>query len=142
MEIQYQFFIEDSLLVQKYIGDFSIEDHMTYINNILKNPKCKCVKKVLSDFRKVKPDLTLEIIEKLTKFRIETIRKKYLNVFLVDNPKSTVIAHLYQQELLNYNYCRTTYEYCSTIDFAINLLKVSVTTNKMEYILNNLKYKN
>ena len=142
MEIQYQFFKEDNLLVQKYIGDFSIEDHMTYINNLLKNPKCKCIKKVFSDFRKIKPDLTLEIIEKLTKFRIETIRKKYLNVFLVDNPESTVIAHLYQQKLLNYNYCRTTYEYCSTIDYAINLLKLSETKIKMGDILNNLKYKN
>ena len=138
MEVQYQFFQEKNLLVQKYIGDFTEEQYTTHVNKVLENPEWKYVKKVLTDFRQVNLDLDLTNLDELIKLRNETVRKKLLVVFLVDEPNSTAIVHLYKDKLSK----KYDYKYCSTMNLALGLLKLNETENEMEDILKNLKNKN
>ena len=136
MEIQYQIIKEKHLLVQKYVGDFSIEHYATYINILIKEPEWKYVKKILTDLREANLDLALVDLDKLIKIRDKIIRKKYLNVFLVDQPVSTAITHIYQDSLVKKEY---DYKYCSTIKYALGLLELNENINEMERILKNLQ---
>jgi len=56
MEIRYQIFEKEMLLVQKFIGDFSIEFYMRYNRYIMENPESKAINKVLIDFREIRFD--------------------------------------------------------------------------------------
>ena len=135
MEIQYNIFQDKNLLVQKYIGNFIEEQFTTHVNKVIKNPEWKYVKKVLTDFRQVNIDLkNLEKrLEKLTKLRNKTIRKKLLVVFLVNKPNSTAAVCLYRERLSG----KYDYNYCSTMNHALFLLKLNETENEMEDILKN-----
>ena len=64
------------------------------------------------------------------------IKKKYLNVFLVDNLSSTVTALLYQENLTNKEY---DYKYCSTIEYAIDILQLNESEKELAFALDNLE---
>ena len=134
MEIKYEFFENESLFIQKYIGNFSIEHYMKFMNFMIKTKEWKSVKKVFSDFRNINLSLALENLDKLTIYRDETIKTEYFNVFLVDNPDNTVAANLYQENLNKYDY-----NYCSTIGYAINVLGLNKSEIELERIIKDLK---
>ena len=134
MEIKYEFFENENLLIQKYIGDFSIEHYKEFVVFLLKTKEWKSVKKIFSDFRNINLSLALENLDKLTKYRDETVKTKYFNVFLVDNPDNTVTANLYQEKLNKYDY-----SYCSTISYTINLLGLNKSEVELECIIKDLK---
>jgi aspartyl/asparaginyl-tRNA synthetase len=135
MKIKYEFINEENLLIQKYIGEFSFNDYMDYINIILEKDDWNNVEKILSDFRSIDLDNAINELDKLVNLRKETIKKNYKNVFLTNNPNTTVFAHLYQNSLDRYNY-----NYCSTIDYAIKILDLKISDKKLENIIDNLKY--
>ena len=51
MEIKYQFFDKDNLLIQKFFGLFSLEDYLSYNVHIVRDISSKSINKVLNDFR-------------------------------------------------------------------------------------------
>ncbi|RLD56030.1 MAG: hypothetical protein DRJ05_11965 [Bacteroidetes bacterium] len=136
MEIQYQVISEKKLLIQRYIGVYSLEHYCTYMNDLIKKDEWKCVQKVLTDLREVNLEHAFENLTKLIDFRDKVVIKKYRNVFLVDNPFSTATVHLYQNELNNKEY---DYKYCSTIEKAIQLLKLNESEKEFEFKLRNLE---
>ena len=135
MEIQYKIFKEDKLLVQKYNGDFSIEKYQDYIRTLTNNQSWKDIELVLTDLRNVNLSPVYNNIENLITIRSNTIKKKYLNVFLVDTPRETAILHLYQEGLIKKNY---NYAYCSTIEKAIELLNSNTSEKELEEMISNL----
>jgi hypothetical protein len=54
MEIKYQLFENEGLLIQKYSGIFSIEKYVMYTRFITQHFASKSVKKILNDFRDLK----------------------------------------------------------------------------------------
>ncbi len=136
MKIQYQLISEKEMLVQKYIGNFSFEHYSAYMDQLMKKADWKCVKKVLTDLREANLKLAYENLDKLTEFRDKVVKKKYINVFLVDKPSSTVTVHLYQDSLINKEY---NYKYCSTIESALSLLQLSESKKELEFMLNNME---
>jgi hypothetical protein len=146
MEIKYQLFEEEYLLVQKFTGIFSIEYYQKFARNIFKKFESKTIKKVLIDFRdlilsELDDDLQDDFDDKIN--RITEIRKNINKnelknrdvtlVIWVDKPLPTVIAHLFISNFseMNYNYCSTTAE-------AIKILKTSLDFD-LANIANNLE---
>jgi len=129
MEIRYQFIEKDNLLIQKYIGDFSVEHYVSFMKMIVTNKQWKTIDKVLTDLVDTDLQIAYKRLDSLIKFRIDKISRGYYNVFLVTNPQATAITHLYQKRLKDKKFA---YDYCSTIKHAIELLKLDSTLLEME----------
>jgi hypothetical protein len=116
MVIKYQVFEKEKLLIQKFIGVFSIELYMRYAPTIMKNPAMRSINKVLNDFR----DIDFSVVpldfgqglDKMTEIR-KAIQEKEIKrddvtvVFWVDKPIPTVIAQVFNVSFSNYDYCST-----------------------------------
>jgi len=136
MEIRYQFIEKDNLHIQKYIGDFSIEHYLSFMKMIVTNKQWKNIDKVLTDLVDTDLQKAYESLDSLIKFRINNISQKYYNVFLVANPQTTAITHLYQKRLKNN---KLAYDYCSTIEHAIDLLELDYSIIEMNMKINSLE---
>ena len=108
MEIRYQYFEEEKLLIQKFIGLFSLESYKNNSSRIHQNLKMKEIKKVLIDFRdlkinKNKDDFLDDFddrIEEIVDYRKEINKNELANkaillVMWVDKPFPTTIVHLF-----------------------------------------------
>lgn len=118
MEIKYQFFEEEKIFIQKFIGTFSIEAYGIFSRQLFIQPDLPEVSHVLIDFR----DLNFNVIPStfetdldiLTRLR-KNLNKEFINksnvrvVFWVSTPIPTVIAHNFKVrfENMDYNYCST-----------------------------------
>ena len=138
MQIQYQIFKEKNLKIHKFSGLFSIEFYNAYMIEIINNTEWKYVKRVITDLRECTFNMNLEDIEKLVKFRDTVVKSTYRNIFIVNNPSSTAVVHLYQQDLMKKKY---DYEYCSTVNHAIELLELEEFNEEIVFAINNLKNK-
>jgi hypothetical protein len=147
MEIKYQFFEEEHLLIQKFTGLFSLEGYIKYNSQISKDNPSKTINKVLIDFRDlvfnqnndVIPDDFNEKLERISEIRKNINQKQHQNkeitlVIWVDKPLPTVIAHLFVN-----NFSKMNYNYCSTSSKAIEILKIPWQFNYLENIVNRLK---
>jgi hypothetical protein len=146
MEMRYQFFENEYLLIQKFTGLFSFEFYKKIIGQMHLAHGNKNVKKVLIDFRELKfgesgnylPDDFDEKLEKIIRFRKEInkneLRNKEVNLVIwVDKPLPTVIAHLFLD-----SFSKMRYNYCSTEDKVIEILDLRPEFNLLNNI-NNLE---
>ena len=141
MEIKYQVFEKEKLLVQKFIGLFSIELYMQYAPAILRNPAMRSINKVLIDFRDIDfsnvPSDFDEGLSRMTEMR-KNIQEKEIKrndvtiVFWVDKPIPTVIAQVFQENFSNY-------KYCSTENSVLENFKITDTLFDLEKIVENLE---
>lgn len=145
MEIKYQFFENESLLVQKFSGLFSVEEYVTYTRSTIERLMSKPIKKVLIDFRDLHfgdssdkmPNDFYGNFEKVAAFRKkinqnELQNKDVMVVFWVDNPLPALTAHLFTSNFPNKNYT-----YCFTKDNVMKTLQLSGQIN-LENITRNL----
>ncbi len=143
MEIKYQIFEDDNLLIQKFIGVFLIERYMKYLGYLMKALHTNMINEVLIDFRDVTFDATPEDFEDTVDKIMQ--HRKYLNeniikrenvtiIFWVDNPLSTAIANLFQN-----NFSTMDYRYCSTLDSVNNILKLPEHFKNLEDVINTLE---
>jgi hypothetical protein len=147
MDIKYQLFLKDHLLIQKFFGIFSLGDYLRYNRYIIKNISSNPIKKVLIDFRDLTfwnnseeiPDDFEEELNKIIEARrkinqSEPKNKDVILVIWVKNPLPTVIADLFIKNFSNMNY-----NYCSTDSKAIEILKIPDYTDNLEHITENLE---
>lgn len=134
MEIRYRIIKEHHLVVHKYTGKFSIDDYKYCVKKIMDLPEWAYVRKVLNDLRGMDLKQSIVHMNELIKIRQEIIIKDLNTVLLVDNPEATASAHLYMEKLMN----KYRIGYCSTIEYAIELLNIKLSQDEMEDILNNL----
>jgi len=147
MEISYQLFEKENLLIQKYSGAFSMEEYMHYNRLIMSVYPYTAVAKVLNDFRdleisdpKVKfHDEFNTVLERITTFRKNINSKELKNkevalVFWVDKPLPTVIAHLFVKGFSDQNY-----NYCATVKNIITILELPEQFNNLDTIVANLE---
>jgi hypothetical protein len=134
MEIKYRIIKEHHLAVHKYIGKFSVEDYIYCVKKATSLPEWGYVQKVLNDLRNVDMKHAIPYMNKLFQVRKETIIKDLNTVLLVDNPEGTASAHLYMEKTMS----KYRIGYCSTIEYAIELLNVRLSPNEIKDILNNL----
>jgi hypothetical protein len=133
MLINYRILKDRNLLVHQFIGDFSIKDYVSYVYEVKKHPDAKDVKKILTDVREASPNNVLDKLDWLIKFRNKVVKKSYENVFIVDDPDSTVATHLYQNGKTNRKF---PYQYCSTLEQALKILELKDSKDEIVSILN------
>ena len=146
MEIKYQLFEKENLVVQKFTGIFSIEKYIRYNRYIMENLAIKPIKKVLIDFRDILfseltdelPDDYADKLELITEIRKNINKNELKNkdvtlVIWVDKPLPTVVAHLFIDNFQNQNY-----SYCSTEENIRDILKIPEHLNDLKNIVNNL----
>ncbi len=145
MEIRYQFFEEEKLLIQKFSGFFSFEFYKENSEEMYQKHKTKEVKKVLIDFRDIKitndedesPEDFDRNLEEVLKYRKKVSENQpgandVKVVFWVDAPLPTVVAYLFVNNMSNKNL-----SYCSTEDKIIETLELD-TTFMLEQKVENL----
>lgn len=147
MEIKYQLFVQDNLLIQKYIGLFCLEEFLSYNGYISKKLSSSSVKKVLLDFRDLRfianndkvPNDFRKNLNKVIENRRNINQNEHKNkevklVIWVEKPMPTVIAHLFVK-----NFSGSHYIYCSTASKAIEVLKIPFYQESLESIVENLE---
>ncbi len=144
MQIKYQIFEKENLLVQKFTGNYSVETYIWYNNYIMGNPAMKSINQVLIDFRDVVfddniPDDFEDKMDLITEIRKnarnnEMKREDVKVVFWVDKPIHAVIAHIFKD-----SFSHLDYEYCFTIKSVLNTIKVPEHLNDLESIVKNLE---
>ncbi|MBN1185280.1 MAG: hypothetical protein JXB49_23550 [Bacteroidales bacterium] len=143
MEIRYQIFKKDKLLIQNFIGTFSIEKYGQFIAHIMKNAKSTDIDKVLIDFRDMEfedeGDNLFIYLDKMTDMRknieAEKIKRKdIIHVFWVDKPLPTVIAHLFAS-----NFPDSYYKYATTAEKVISTLNLPEYFSNLDVIMKNLE---
>ncbi len=143
MDFYYRFFENDTLLIQKFVGEWSTPDYEKYINFSAKLENVKHLKKILTDLTDVTlkhmkyNELILEI-GNLIKIRDKITNTEYLNVFRVSAPNLTVVTQLYQSIQVKKG---LNYEFCSTFEQAIKLLDITYTESQLENLINSLDNK-
>ncbi len=135
MEIHYQEFEEEKLLVIKYVGNFSIQKYIDIISNY--NYELK-FEKILTDLRETNIEDVLSGLKKMKEVNRDIEDKTFFHVYLVDTPKNTAIVDIYINSKTSKN---KEYRYCSTLNYALNLLELDMSENEIAYILSNLKNK-
>jgi len=141
MEIKYQVFENENLLIQKFIGVFSIELYMRYTPTIMRNPAMRSINKVLIDFRDIDfsnvPVDFGEGLDRMTEMR-KNIQEKEIKrndvsvVFWVDKPIPTVIAQIFNSNFSNYHHC-------STANNVLENLKIEDPNFNLEILVENLE---
>jgi len=142
MEIHYQFFEDNNLLIHKFIGEFSIIDYEYYMTESTKQFEVNKVEKILTDLRNLEdspiPDNIENLINELIRIREKVKLKSVKNIFIVEKPVAAAISSLYQNSQLSKG---MDYSLCSTLDYAIKYLGLNYTVAELEEIIRNLKYK-
>ena len=143
VEIKYQIFEEENLLIQKFVGVFQVERYMQFVGYLMRLIHSNMINYVLIDFRDITfdiiPDDFEPIVDKLIQHRRNllenTIKRDDVTiVFWVANPLSTAIAHLFKENFSNMNY-----HYCSTLDSVTNILKLPDRFKNIDGIMGKLE---
>ncbi len=139
MNISFQIFEEQNLLIQRFAGEWSTKKYELYVDYSIKDAKLQQVSKILTDMRDLVLPTNLTAIDEIAQIRIKVPIKRYLNIHLVTHPTLTALTHIYHQESLPNEGIE--YKYCSTLDFAIKLLKLDLPEGEIENRLRNLSNK-
>lgn len=147
MEIRYQFFNDDHLLIQKFIGVFSVEDYLRHNGLITGRLMTSLVDRVLLDFRELQfsennasmPDDFKEKMDEMVNIRRDINTRTHHNksvdlVILVNSPLPTLIAHLFVS-----NFEGMKYHYCSSLSKAIEMLRIPEYSDRIESVIENLE---
>lgn len=143
MEIKYQFFENEKLLIQKFKGSFSVSGYMQYISFFMKDRNLYKINKIINDFRDMDieelSDRFFTIMEKMTEIRRNILKKVVKRkspqvVFWVSNPNATVMAHLFIKNLKN----SSNYQYFSSIDKIMAHLKLSSEFDNLDKVIDGL----
>lgn len=142
MEIKYQLFEAENLLVQKYSGQFSMEEFVAYARFSGMNFASKPIKKVLLDFR----DLHMgnyedfnETLDKVVKVRERVNENEFKNrevtfVIWVEKPMPTAVAHLFTA-----NFSDKNYHYALTAESVVDILKLPKHLANIDKIVENIE---
>ncbi len=138
MIIKYQIFPLDRLLIIKASGDFDIEYYTQFAKLLVLETDWQHVEKVITDIRGLDVDykkipVNISIVSQI---RRGILKNDYLNVFVVNTPMATAIAHIYQDILKQDDF---KYEYHSTIKETIKTLDLSLKEEFLDQCLSNLQ---
>ncbi|MGD2035320.1 MAG: hypothetical protein PVF73_09715 [Bacteroidales bacterium] len=143
MEIKYQIFEKEKILVQKYTGSFSLELYMRYSAFIMSQPASGFINNVIIDFRDFSfndiPGDFSETLQRIVEVRKNINRKEkrmenVTVVFWVNKPMPTVIVHMFKSSFSDMDY-----HYCSTAEHVRELTNAPDRFNDLDDIINNLE---
>lgn len=147
MEIRYQIFEDENLLIHRFIGEFSLEKYISYMKNMTESFVSNSISKVIVDLRNMsvkgnptkESDTFLKNIEKLANARKHLDEndfkgKEVTLAFWVDKPVPTVVAQLFIKRLSKSNYF-----YCSTEEKIVTVLDLPTAYKNLNQLSDNLE---
>jgi hypothetical protein len=137
MKIYYEFFEDQNLLIQKFLGDWSTEIYEKYIEVSLKTIDINKIEKILTDMRQVNLKPAADDEAKLIGIRNAIPNKHFINIYLVENPLTTAMSHIYQEKLMA---AGLKYNYCSTMEQALKLLDLDIDVHEMEQRIKTIQH--
>jgi len=166
MKIFFQFLKDQKILVQKFVGDWSTPDYENYVKSSLDKSqinrneltsylamnhngnslfsvaeqqglKPEEIEKVLSDLRDVNLANAIKDVGSLIRIRDFIPNSKFVNVLLATTPISTAASQIYRNKLKESG---ENYYYCSTLNRVIDIMKIEISENELECLLNNLEF--
>lgn len=148
MEIRYQIFEDENLLIHRFIGEFSLEKYIAYMKNMTGLFISSSISKVIVDLRHMslkniphkESDTFLKNIEKITNLRKNLDENDFkgrevILAFWVDKPLPTVVAQLFIKKISKSNYF-----YCSTQEKIVNVLDLPAAYKNLSKLSDNLEH--
>ena len=136
MNIVHDYIEEHKLLLNKWVGQWSMDEYKTAVNHFNKTCKTTDIKNVIQDISDLGFNFTnIELIDWLVEIRKEIKKKDYKVVYITGKPQDVVFSHLYAEGLQNTN----SYQSCSTIKKALDLLQISPSLSDLEDKISKLK---
>jgi len=136
MKVAHQYIEEHKLLLNKWLGNWNLEEYKTTVQNFNKMNEELDIKYVIQDISDLNfKDNFIDFIGELVNIRKQIVKKDYRVVYLTAKPKDVVFASLYSHELKTKN----SYLYCSTVKKALHLLDVKISEEIIEEIFLVLK---
>lgn len=136
MKYTYQFFKESELLIIQYKDEFTIQNYLESQEEIQSHCKWSECVKILIDIRNVSFPSGTKIVDELMQARRNEKIHDYRLAYLVKDPKSVVITHLYIDKLNN-----PKYKYCSTTEAIIAHLSLNLRSDELVNMLQELQEK-
>lgn len=136
MKYKYQFYKEFELLIIQYKDEYHIEAYLQSQLEIQSHNQWSECLKILIDIHSVSFPKAITIVNELMQARKNEKIHDYRLAYLVENPKSIVITHLYIDKLNNPNY-----KYCSTPEAIIAHLNLKLSSNELDNMLQELNEK-
>lgn len=138
MEIKYQIFEDENLLIQKFSGKWSYDKVKKSIQEVISNPKWKEVKKIFTDMRPIEFKAEQKDIDDLRSFVMSNTTSKFKHVQFSDKPETSVSIHRIQKEVKSEG---RDFFYFNKLDKAINELGLNITIEDFEKRIKDLKNK-
>lgn len=144
MEVKFQIFEKEKLLIQKFIGSFAFNSYVHYSKYLVQNFNLNPVNKVIIDFRQLQFDKDLIEVKhevgKMANFQKNEIpehikNKKVKRLFWVDTPLPTVIAHMFISQFPNEES-----SFCSSLENALLFLNYKKNEIDLESMIDNLDH--
>lgn len=135
MEIRYKFLDKHNLLIQKYIGEVSLTAYENYLNTITKEKFFSNLKHVITDLTSLNITNVKRTAEKVSSSRNSKVSKQFVEVLVVNSPKTTAFATLFKEVEKG----SAKFLFCSTFEKAIELVSVDITIDELTSVLENLE---
>ena len=119
MKEVFEYCPNSKLLIIKWIGEFSMDEYMQGLDKFIIETKRIEIKNVIHDIRKLDFNLKPSKIEEIAKVRIKYIENKHNSIYLTSKPQDVVFAILFADMVKGQKT-----DHCSTIEMAVNLLKL------------------
>ena len=136
MKILSEYIEEHKLLLNKWIGQWSLKEYKEAFTTFKNTNETSKIKNIIHDISNLKFELDeVEVITELVQIRKKLKDSDYKVVYITDKPQDVVFSHLYAKALKNgylYNYCTTTKE-------ALEILTINMTPDDLKNKLSKLK---
>lgn len=135
MKILSEYIEENKLLLNIWLGQWSLEDYRKAFNTFKKMNETSNIKNIIHDITKLEFDISqVEFINELIQIRKEIKNKDFKVVYITGKPQDVVFSHLYAKALKN----EYSYRYCATVEAALELLSINMPSGEIENRLSKL----
>lgn len=131
--IKYNFFEDGNLIIIKYPELYNKSQVISFMDFVFNTLHKQSIKKVLIDFRDCEPAFNISGIEDIKKIRLNSF-SNVRTIFLVNNSRQTAFATYFSRNI-------DSISVCSTIEYAIRLLDLKMTTNVLEDSIKKLTFR-
>lgn len=136
MDISYQIFTKEQLLINQFRGDFSIQIWQAFYKMLFTQPEWPCINKVLVDLRYLSNPLAeLSKVKQIKQFRKNAIKNDFKTALLINNPENAIIANKYIEEIQK----EFPYSFSMSVKQIAEELQIKYSEKELLAMINKLK---
>ncbi|MEN8120748.1 MAG: hypothetical protein ABFS35_10395 [Bacteroidota bacterium] len=135
MKILSEYIEEHKLLLNKWIGRWSMEEYKKAFQTFKHMNETNNIKNIIQDISNLEFNIDhVELVNDLVQIRKEIKNKNFNVVYITGKPQDIVFSHLYAKALQNEH----SYKYCTTAKSAIEILSLNMSLHDLENRLSKL----